>query len=82
MTLINGPQRKKICLQGFLTMQDSNLTKQHANNKGADQPVHQRSLVSASFVHSLERVIDKLAKRKRSSLTSLDHGVIHESIFK
>ena len=29
----NGPRREKTCLRGF------------ANNKGTDQPVHQRSLV-------------------------------------
>ena len=34
-----GPQREKTCLRGF------------ANNKGADQPVHTRSLISAFVIH-------------------------------
>ena len=33
-----GPRREKTCLQGF------------ANNNGADQPAHQRSLISAFFI--------------------------------
>ena len=32
-----------------------------ANNKGADQPAHVRSLISAFVIGSLERIISKLA---------------------
>ena len=32
-----------------------------ANNKGADQPAHPRSLISAFVIHFLERVIYKHA---------------------
>ena len=44
-----GHLRKKACLQEF------------ANNKGANQPVHQRSLISAFVVHLLERTISIFA---------------------
>ena len=32
-----------------------------ANNKGADQPAHPRSLISAFIIRLLERMISKLA---------------------
>ena len=35
---INGPRREKTCLRGF------------ANNTGADQPAHTRSLISAFVI--------------------------------
>ena len=44
-----GPQREKTCLRGF------------ANNTGADQPAHPRSLISAFVIRFLESVICKLA---------------------
>ena len=44
-----GPGRKKTCLWGF------------ANNKGADQPVHLHSLISAFDIRFLESIICKLA---------------------
>ena len=44
-----GPQREKTCLRGF------------ANNKGADQPVHTRSLISTFVIPLLENFICKLA---------------------
>ena len=47
-----GPQRKKTCLRGF------------ANNRGADQPAHPRSLISAYVIRFLESVISKLATSK------------------
>ena len=34
-----GPRREKTCLRGF------------ANNTGADQPAHPRSLISAFVIH-------------------------------
>ena len=43
------PRRQKTCLRGF------------ANNTGADQPAHPRSLISAFVIHYLESNICKLA---------------------
>ena len=42
-------RRKKTCLQGF------------ANNTGADQPAHPRSLISTFVIRFLERIMSKLA---------------------
>ena len=47
--LVFGPRRKKTCLWRF------------ANNKGADQPAHPRSLISAFVIRFLESIISKLA---------------------
>ena len=47
--VIYGPQREKTCIWGF------------ANNKGADQPAHLRSLISAFVIRFLESIICKLA---------------------
>ena len=47
--LIYGPCREKLCLWRF------------ANNTGADQPAHPRSLISAFVIHFLENFICKLA---------------------
>ena len=47
--LLYGPGREKTCLRWF------------ANNKGADQPVHPRSLISAFVIHVLKSPISKLA---------------------
>ena len=44
-----GPRREKTCLRGF------------ANNKGADQPAHSRSLISAFVIRFLESIMCKLA---------------------
>ena len=44
-----GPRREKTCLRWF------------ANNIGADQPAHPRSLISAFVIRFLERIICKLA---------------------
>ena len=46
LTMRYGPQLQKTCLQGF------------ANNKGADQPAHMRSLISA-FVRLTESIISR-----------------------
>ena len=48
-TVSFGPCREKTCLQGFV------------NNKGADQPVHWRSLISPFVIRFLESTICKLA---------------------
>ena len=45
----NGPRREKTCLRRF------------ANNTGADQPAHPRSLISAFVIRLLESIISKLA---------------------
>ena len=45
----NGPWRVKTCLRRF------------ANNKGADQTVHHRCLISAFVISLLESIISKLA---------------------
>ena len=47
--VICGRCRKKTCLRGF------------ANNKGADQPAHQRRLISAFVIRFLEVIIYKYA---------------------
>ena len=44
-----GPRREKTCLRGF------------ANNTGADQPAHPRSLISAFVIRFWESIICKLA---------------------
>ena len=45
----NGPRYEKTCLRWL------------ANNTGADQPAHPRSLISAFVIRILERTISKLA---------------------
>ena len=45
----NGPRREKTCLRGL------------ANNTGADQPAHPRSLISAFVIRLLESIISTLA---------------------
>ena len=52
--IIIGPQREKTCLPGF------------ANNKGADQPAHLRSLINAFVIHLLKIVISKIATGEAS----------------
>ena len=47
--IIYGPCREKTCLPGF------------ANNTGADQPTHSRSLISTFVIRFLENFICKLA---------------------
>ena len=49
-----GPRWKKTCLWGF------------ANNKGADQPVHPHSLISAFVIPLLESIISILATSESS----------------
>ena len=44
-----GPKREKTCLRWL------------ANNIGADQPVHPRSLISAFVIRLLEGIISRLA---------------------
>ena len=42
---LNGPRHEKTCLRRF------------ANNTGADQPAHARSLISAFVIRVLESII-------------------------
>ena len=44
-----------------LALTRENLSSEFANNKCADQPAHQRSLISAFVIHFLESTISKLA---------------------
>ena len=50
--MLYGPRREKTCFRGF------------ANNKGADQPAHPHSLISAFVMRFLESMISKLATSK------------------
>ena len=43
-----------------------NLSSGFVNNKGADQPVHPRRLISAFVIRFLESIISKHASRKIS----------------
>ena len=47
-----GPRREKTCLRGF------------ANNKGANQPAHPRSLISAFVISLLKSITFRLALAK------------------
>ena len=51
-----GPGQAKMCLMPY------------ANNKGADQPAHPRSLISAFVVRCLDSVMPVLGKSKVSCL--------------
>ena len=42
------------------------IFREFANNKGADQPAHPRSLVSAFVIHKLESIIYILARSELS----------------
>ena len=48
----SGPGHAKMCLMAY------------ANNKGADQPAHPRSLISTFDVRCLDSIIPILAKSK------------------
>ena len=50
------PGREKTCLMSY------------ANNKGADQPAHLRSLISAFLVHCLDSVMYLVSVTKISNL--------------
>ena len=54
-TVSFGPRREKTCLRWF------------ANNKGANQPVHPRSLISAFVIRLLESIIYRLATSEIST---------------
>ena len=50
------PGNEKICLMSY------------ANNKGTDQPAHQRSLISAFIVHCLDSIISLVSIAEISRL--------------
>ena len=52
--ILIGPRREKTCLRGV------------ANNTGADQPAHPRSLISAFVIRVLKSTISKLASSEIS----------------
>ena len=55
-------------LRSFEPRHDKTLFLPNANNKGADQPAHPRSLISTFVVHCLDSNIPILAKSKISRL--------------
>ena len=57
--LLYGPDHAEMCLMAY------------ANNKGADQPAHPRSMISTFIVRCLESVICILAISKVSSFKIL-----------
>ena len=57
-TMKSEPRREETCLMLY------------ANNKGADQPAHLRSLISAFVVRCLDSIIPILAISKVSSFCS------------
>ena len=54
------------CAHTIWALTRENLFSGFANNKGAYQPVHPRSLISAFVIHLLESTISKLATSKIS----------------
>ena len=56
-----------IVLEGIWATSWENLFMQYANNKGADQPAHPRSLISAFIVHCLDGIICLVAISEISS---------------
>ena len=60
---VNGLRREKTCLPGF------------ANNTGADQPAHPRSLISAFVIRLLESIISKRNFGLLASLCSCADGL-------
>ena len=57
-----GPRHEKTCLGGF------------ANNTGADQPGHPRSLISAFVIPFLESIISRLALSEISIFYVAEHA--------
>ena len=53
--IINGPRGENTCLQWF------------ANNQGADQPAHPRSLISAFVIRLLESIVSRLSTSEISN---------------
>ena len=73
LKLINNEERKKkvgpIYPRAYVIIWASsreNLSSGCANNKGADQPAHPRSLISALLVRCLESIVSRLAKSEIS----------------
>ena len=64
--MIYEPAHEKMCLMSY------------ANNKGADQPAHPRSLISTFVIRCLDRVIslDSVAEISRLQLASVVHRTV------
>ena len=60
----NGQRTMDVCEPGH----EKKCLMSYANNKGADQPVHPRSLISAFFVRCLDNGMSLVSVTKISSL--------------
>ena len=60
-------RRTDVCLFTFEPGHENMRLMSYANNKGADQPAHPRSLISACFVRCLDSIIslDSIAEMSR-----------------
>ena len=70
-----GHRQEKTCPRGF------------ANNKGADQPAHKRSLISAFIIRLLESIVSRLASSEISrnflaSLCSWKRRLVETSLYR
>ena len=63
-----GSERFGISTYFYWTMSWENMFLPYANNKGADQPAHPRSLIGAFVVRCLDSIIPILAKSTISRL--------------
>ena len=63
LTYQNEPGHEKTCLMSY------------ANNKGADQPAHPRSLISTFVVRCLDSVMSLVSVTKISSLMLVSEAV-------
>ena len=55
------------CLDKIRATSSENLFYAYANNKGADQPAHPRSLISTFVVHCLDSIIPLVSISEISS---------------
>ena len=60
--------QNQICLKPYEPGHEKMCLKSYANNKGADQPAHPRSLISAFVVRCLDSVVSLVSVTKISSL--------------
>ena len=65
LVYISFPRSKNVC--GFASNSGADPGfREFANNTGADQPAHPRSLISAFVVGLMERILSRLASSKIS----------------
>ena len=57
------------------------MRKPYANNKGADQPAHPRSLISTFFVHCLDNIIPLVSISEISAGSNLPRAKKPEDSF-